>query len=169
MKNASFISVLSVLFLCRFCDSSTKSAESISTLDTTNQERNNSNTPTGQTHLKDTMTLSGRFILFLTPDSARFESLKDKPGIYDVDSDFGVGMANTIDTIRYKNIFVHITDKRFIQIKDCADCPILIDRDTVNYGVVLSSYGNKLDTRYNEVHSGDYKQLVDEYFQIDEK
>jgi hypothetical protein len=90
---------------------------------------------------------------------------------YDADSDFGVGVSNTLDSIsknkRYKNIKARTTGKRYINIKDCDQCPIIIDRDTVNYGVILSANGRKIETRYNEVHSGDYLQSVEEYFYLE--
>jgi hypothetical protein len=66
--------------------------------------------------------------------------LEDEPGIYDADSDFGVGISNTIDSIsknkRYENIKVHTTTKRYVSIENCKECPIIIDRDTVDYGVI---------------------------------
>ena len=109
-------------------------------------------------------------ILFLTPDCLRFESLEDESGIYDACSDFGVGISNTITGVsknkKYQDyeIKVRTTDKRYISIKDCYECPITLDRDSVNYGYILSSYGRSVETKFNEVHSGDYIQELKEYF-----
>lgn len=38
----------------------------------------------------------------IQPDSARFASLEDEPGIYDGDSEFGVGVSNTITDLSKK-------------------------------------------------------------------
>lgn len=126
--------------------------------------------PVEASHLKDTITMEGNFILFLQPDSARFASLEDEPGIYDGDSDFGVGISNTITGLsKSKNlntISARTSDKRFINIRDCMECPVIIDRDTVNYGFILSGKGRSLQTKYNEVHSGDYLQEIKEYFNL---
>ncbi len=124
------------------------------------------------TFLHDTTIVSGNFILFLRPDSARFESYTEAPrsGIYEADSDFGFGIAGTQDSLsknkKYKNIKALISTDRYIIIKDCKNCPITIDRDTINYGVILSSTGRQIKSRYNFVHSGDYMQEVEEYFKI---
>jgi hypothetical protein len=122
------------------------------------------------THLRDTISVSGNFILFLLPDSARFESYDEDSGIYDADSDFGVGIANTLDTLqknkKYKNIKGLSTLRRFIIIEDCLTCPKILDRDSVNYGVILSSKGKEIKKTYNQVHSGDYLQDVDDYFNV---
>jgi len=123
-----------------------------------------------ETHLKDTLVLNGAFMLFLRPDSLRFESLKDEPGIYEGDADFGVGISNTIKGVlknkKYQDykIKVHTTDKRYISIKDCYGCPFTLDRDSVDYGYILSSYGRSVETKFNEVHSGDYMLELKEYF-----
>ncbi|HEV8284047.1 MAG TPA: hypothetical protein VGQ09_07040 [Chitinophagaceae bacterium] len=123
-----------------------------------------------KTHLHDTTVLSGSFILFLRPDSTRFESYDEASGIYDSDSDFGVAIENTEDSIlknkKYKDIKLVVSTNRFIIIKDCKTCPLTIDRDTVDYGIILSSKNKQIKTTYNEVHSGDYLQDVNEYFDL---
>jgi hypothetical protein len=124
-----------------------------------------------ETHLKDTTIISGNFVLFLRPDSLRFESYIKDPdsGIYEVDSDFGFGISTTIDSIseskKYKNINTTISDKRYIIIKDCKNSPLTIDRDTIDYGLIMTSIGKEI--RINTIlHSGDYLDDVDEYFNI---
>jgi hypothetical protein len=128
------------------------------------------NTLISTTHLKDTLNIGGDFILFLLPDSARFESYDEDSGIYEADSDFGIGISNTLDSFsknkKYKNIRGLSTFARYILVKDCKDCPVLIDRDTVNYGIILSGKDRAIRTTYNEVHGGNYVQDVDDYFDI---
>src|SRR4051812_9392917 len=47
-------------------------------------------------HLEDSIAISGDFVLFLRPDSIRFESYANEDeNIYDADSDFGFGIAAT--------------------------------------------------------------------------
>jgi hypothetical protein len=49
-------------------------------------------------------------------------------------------------------------------IKDCKGCPLVIDRDTVDYGYILSGKGKSITTTYNSVHSGDYLDEISGYF-----
>jgi hypothetical protein len=52
-----------------------------------------------QTHLHDTTVIEGSFVLFLRPDSARFDHYtKGGDEIYEADSDFAFGIAATMDT-----------------------------------------------------------------------
>jgi hypothetical protein len=124
-----------------------------------------------KSHLKDTTIISGNYVLFLRPDSLRFESYtKDSgSGIYEVDSDFGFGISVTIDSIseskRYKNIKTIVSEKRYIIIKDCKNSPLTIDRDTINYGLIMTAKGKEIKIS-TFVHSGDYLYDVDEYFNI---
>jgi hypothetical protein len=123
-----------------------------------------------KTHLKDTTYASGNFILFLQPDDARYVELdKGSEGnAGDADSDFGVGINATQDSLkksdRYKNIKVLTSAHRYIFIKDCKDCPLIIDRDSVNYGFIISVNGKTISKSYNSVHGGDYLGELDEYF-----
>ncbi|MDP4262296.1 MAG: hypothetical protein Q8941_07170 [Bacteroidota bacterium] len=125
-----------------------------------------------KTHLKDTTIAGGDFILFLRPDSARFESYAEDEdsGINEADSDFGFGISNTEDSFsknkQYKNIKILVSEARYILIKDCKTCPLTIDRDTINYGVIISSKGRQMETIYGQVHSGDYLQEVKDYFHL---
>ncbi len=125
-----------------------------------------------KTHLQDTTIVSGNFILFLRPDNARFDSYAKEPdgGIYEADSDFGFGLQATIDTISknriYKSIKVIVSTDRYIIIKDCKAGPITIDRDTIDYGIILSSKDKEIMTGYNQIHSMDYTQEINDFFHI---
>jgi hypothetical protein len=123
-----------------------------------------------QHHLQDTTVIRGDFVLFLRPDSIRFENYsKEDENIYDADSDFGFGISATTDSIsrnkKYNNIHTTISDKRYVVIMDCKNCPKTIDRDTINYGLILASKGKEIKIQTN-LHSGDYLQDVDEYFNM---
>jgi hypothetical protein len=123
-----------------------------------------------KTHLRDTMYVSGSFILFLRPDDERYNSqaADDTTGeITEADADFGAGISGTMDSLsknaRYKDIKCLVSVNRYILIKDCKGGPLLIDRDSVDVGYILSARGKPIQTRYNSVHSGDYLGEIDEY------
>ncbi len=124
-----------------------------------------------ETHLQDTTTISGSIVLFLRPDSLRFESYTKDPnsGIYEVDSDFGFGISATIDSIsgsnKYKSIKTIVSDKRYIIIKDCKNAPLTIDRDTIDYGLILTSKGKEIKIS-TLLHGGNYLSDVDVYFNL---
>ncbi|MDP4149795.1 MAG: hypothetical protein Q8927_10805 [Bacteroidota bacterium] len=123
-----------------------------------------------KTHLKDTSRLSGSFILFLLPDQARYAELSSDPDdeVNESDADFAAGIVGTKDSLRtidkYRNIRFAATPSRYIVIADCYGGPLVIDRDTVSYGYILSGKGKKIATEYNSVHSGNYLGEIDEYF-----
>jgi hypothetical protein len=125
-----------------------------------------------KTHLRDTTYAAGSFILFLRPDDARYAELeKEAEGeAGDGDADFGAGISGTQDSLkkndRYKDIMLLISTKRYICIKDCKDAPLVIDRDSVSYGYILSAKGRPIATTYNSVHSGDYLGELNEYFSL---
>ena len=178
MKVIYLVFILLSIILIQSCNNSTGSNDVVKKVDslaieqkTQDQARSDTQAPPIiQTHLQDAISMKGDFILFLQPDSARFESLEDEPGIYDGDSDFGVGISNTIIGLskskQLNKITVRTSDKRFINISDCKECPVIIDRDTVNYGYILSGKGRSLETKYKEVHSGDYQQEIEKYFDL---
>lgn len=125
-----------------------------------------------ETHLKDTLTISGNFVLFLRPDSIRFEEYVKDPEshIYEVDSDFGVAISATMDGMskhkKYKHIQTDVTEKRFIRITDCQDSPRIIDRDTIDYGLIMTSKAKAVKS-ITFLHSGDYLNDVEGYFKLD--
>ena len=86
----------------------------------------------------------------------------------DGDADFGAGIGGTQDSLkrndRYKDIKVLTSTNRFICISDCKNGPLIIDRDSVSYGFILSARGRPIAKTYNSVHSGDYLGEIDEYF-----
>ena len=124
-----------------------------------------------QTHLKDTSFIKGSYVLFLRPDDIIFESYaKDESnGIYEIDSDFGFAMAATMDTMaqnkRYINIKTDISIARYIVIQDCKNGPLVVDRDSINYGLIVTRKGYAIQTS-TFVHSGDYLAEVDAYFKV---
>lgn len=123
-----------------------------------------------KTHLKDTIIIKGNFALFLRPDDARFESYaNNSDAIYIEDSDFDIHVSATMDCIenneRYKDIHTSISDNRYIVVKDCKNGPRVIDRDTINYGLILSGKGKDITIK-TFIHSKDYLDMVDGYFNI---
>ena len=99
MKVIYLVFILLSIILIQSCNNSTGSNDVVKKVDslaieqktqdqarsdTSPAEHNGSQpTPILQTHLQDTILMNGDFILFLQPDSPRFESLEDEPGIYD--------------------------------------------------------------------------------------
>jgi len=45
-------------------------------------------------------------------------------------------------------------------------CQLVIDRDSVSYGFILSAKGRPVTKTYNSVHGGDYLGELDEYFSL---
>jgi hypothetical protein len=123
-----------------------------------------------KTHLKDTFRVSGKEFVFLCPDQARYDTLAadEDNEMGTVSEDFEVGIRNTLDSVkantRYKKIRVWVTVQRYILIKDCKDGPLLIDRDTVTYGYIMTAPGKPIASEYNSVHSGNYLREMDDYF-----
>jgi hypothetical protein len=122
-----------------------------------------------KTHLHDTTYVEGSFILFLRPNDSRYaelERISEDGG--DGDSDFGVGISNTLDSLknnpRYSNIKGLVSTNRYINIKDCRGGPLVIDRDTVSYGFIMSAKGKHVYSALNSVHSGHYCGEIDSYF-----
>jgi hypothetical protein len=119
-------------------------------------------------HLQDTTMITGDFVLFLRPDSTRFEDYaKEDENIYEGDSDFGFAISATMKAVersnKYKSIRTAVSDRRYVVIEDSKDGPQTIDRDTINYGVILTSKGKGALIETN-LHSGDYLQDIDKYF-----
>ncbi len=122
-----------------------------------------------KTHLHDTTYVEGSFILFLCPNESRYaelESISEDVGTGD--SDFGVGISNTLDSLKqnpqYSNIKGLVSTNRYINIKDCIGGPLVIDRDTVSYGFIMSAKGKHIDSALNSVHSRHYCGEIDSYF-----
>ncbi len=118
------------------------------------------------THLKDTVKISGNTILILRPDSLRFQSYLDagKEWIYEVDSDFGFGFSIALDSVNINGVNEDVTDKRFVKILGCKDCPILIDRDTIDYGFILVKTNESIRIDNSVFSSEYYIQEFEQYF-----
>lgn len=125
-------------------------------------------------HLTGEDEVSGNAIIFLRPDSLRFNELNktDTTGAWEADSDFGIAISNTVDSIEGQSFFfpvkARVTEARYIKLKDCEGCPMVIDRDTVNYGYILTGKGMKPKYVYHTVHSGDYLGEIRDYFSANE-
>ena len=122
------------------------------------------------THLADTTFLHGANILFLMPDSARFEQLaSEDEGVYEADGDFGSGVSATMDSMshnkRYQNIHRGISHKRFVVILDADGGPKTVDRDTLNYGLLLTAKHKPMQLT-NMIHSGTYLEEINDYFKL---
>ena len=112
------------------------------------------------TSLSDTEFVDNHSVIFLRPDSIRFNNyLKEGEEIYEVDSDFGFAISATIDSIkknfRLKNIRTTISTKRFIFIRDCKKCPIVVDRDSIHYGILLTKAGKEIQLQENHIYSSE--------------
>lgn len=119
-------------------------------------------------HLKDTIKISGEYVLFLRPDSLRFlEYTNEGNEIYELYSDFGYGISATFDTLKnnpkYDHIQISTTDNRYIYIYNCKSCPLLIDRDTIDYGLLLVSRYKEIELSTN-VHSNNYIYEIEDFF-----
>jgi hypothetical protein len=131
-----------------------------------------SNGSVSKTHLRDTTYAVGNFILFLEPDDERYAELEKDPDAETAegDADFGAGISGTEDSLktndRYKAIKLLVSTHRYISIKDCKDGPLIIDRDSVSYGFILSAKGKPIAVTYNSVHSGNYLGELDDYFSL---
>lgn len=119
------------------------------------------------THLKDTSLVNADCVVFLRPDSIRFESYKEEEGIYEADSDFGFWLTAAIDSMKndkgLEGITSYVSMDRFIKIKNCRNCPEIIDRDTIDYGVLLISKRKGLQIN-SGLGGGNYIGVVRDYF-----
>jgi hypothetical protein len=124
-------------------------------------------------HLKDSIQVDGDAVVFLVPDSIRFGQLNADPasGAAEVDSDHGYAIQQTIYSIKkdrmYQGITITVTNTRYIHFSGCATCGPWMDRDSINYGYVMTGPGRKPVMAINTVHSGDYLQEIHEYYGID--
>jgi hypothetical protein len=121
-------------------------------------------------HLKDTVTVLGDWVIFLRPDSMRFESYSKslKQGINEDDAYFGDAVSMSIDTIignkDFKGLKAMISNKRYIKVMDCKNGPVTIDRDTVNFGVILTGTAKDLKAEQNVYPGAHYLKLIRKYF-----
>ena len=118
------------------------------------------------THLKDTINISGKTILILRPDSLRFQSYLNsgKEWIYEVDSDFGFGFSMALDSLNLDGVIEEVTDKRYVKIIECTGCPLIIDRDTIDYGFILTRPNKEIEIDNNVFPSEYFIAEFEEYF-----
>lgn len=119
------------------------------------------------THLKDTVKIKGKSILILRPDSLRFQSYLDsgKEWIYEVDSDFGFGVSRALDSINIEGVFESVTDKRYVKIENCLNCPLIVDRDTIDYGFILTKPNRAIVIDQNVYGAEYYIKKFENYFE----
>jgi hypothetical protein len=124
------------------------------------------------THLADTAMFTGSWVIFLRPDSARFDfySKKLEAGIYETDADFGDAISMAIDSIvgnkDFKGIKGMVSTKRYITLLDCKGGPLTIDRDTVNYGIILTGTDRVIKAEQNVYGGAHYVKVIRKYFGI---
>jgi len=194
MTKSTYIIISTILTFLTACNSDsdnsgqTKSTDSSST-NVSDSTFNEVNSQTGQprsyplytakiseTHLHDTTTISGNYVLFLRPDSIRFEiyAKSEHSGIYEVDSDFGFGISEAIDSLtknkKYSKIKSDVCTNRYVKILDSKNGLTLIDRDSVDYGFILTGPNKKykyISSDQNIISSGSYYlQEIADFFKI---
>ncbi|MCM8568576.1 hypothetical protein NE848_04250 [Gramella jeungdoensis] len=117
-------------------------------------------------HLKDSLKVKGTAVIVLRPDSLRFDYYL-KSGdewIYEVDSDFGFGITKALGSFQYPGISKFYTDKRFIELEDCKACPMAIDRDSIDYGLILTAPERNVRIDENIFGMEYYLEIFNEYF-----
>ena len=173
MKNVFIALVLVVLFCCKehkedidhsrndFMEQKVSDFEKIASLDTIPKNEN------PKTRLQDSITVGGNTIIVLRPDSLRFQFYIDngEEWIYEVDSDFGFRVSAALDDFERINVSKEVTEKRFIQIVNCDECPLLIDRDSIDYGIIMIGINRKIKIDQNIFGKEYYLQLFEEYFE----
>jgi hypothetical protein len=111
--------------------------------------------------------VSGKTILFLRPSDKKFETLKNENGIYEFDSDFGFAITRTIDFLKsspkYKSINDIVLTERYFEITDCLNCPKIIDRDSIYYGLILTEPNKEMKV-INNVLTLNYENEIEDYF-----
>lgn len=111
--------------------------------------------------------VSGRTVIFLRPSEKTWEALENENGIYEVDSDFGFAISRTIDalttTSEFQNIRTEIFTARYIEITDCKNCPRIIDRDSIYYGLILTATNREIKILPN-VQTLEYLDEIKEYY-----
>ena len=163
MKNLTLI-FLQILILIG-CKSEPKKIENVT-------ESQKSESEIGQkdsqefVHLIDTIKISGKTILILRPDSLRFQSYLDsgKEWIYEVDSDFGFGFSIALDSLNFDGVTEEVTEKRYVKIIECKGCPLIIDRDTIDYGFILTQPNKKIEIDNNVFPSEYFIERFEKYF-----
>lgn len=111
--------------------------------------------------------IRGKTVVFLRPNSEKFEAMKDEDGLYEVDSDFGFAVLDIINNLKtnpeFKTIESLVLTERYIKIEDCKNCPQILDRDSIYYGIILTApnKGIKIIPNIETLH---YLNDIEEYF-----
>jgi hypothetical protein len=120
---------------------------------------------------QDTLFIIGDATLFLRPDSCRFVQLEQAstPGVLEYDSDFGFAIAPLLDTstdLKIKTaVEMGTATNRFILVEGCKDCPQLIDRDTLNYGLLMTSANKELEIVNSPIPAqAAIRQIMERYY-----
>ncbi|WP_034057852.1 hypothetical protein [Lacinutrix jangbogonensis] len=119
---------------------------------------------------KDTLFVTGKYIIFTKPSEKEFEILKDEEGIYEVDSDFGMYTSKVIDSLKstYK---ITTTSKRIIGIIESHDTTYVdrlgpkprVSRDPIHYSAFLVF--NDYFSIYSHVYTdAAYYGLIRDYY-----
>ena len=83
--------------------------------------------------------------------------------IYNYKSEDSTNVDTALASELYRSDQTRSTN-RYIKIKDCLGGPLVIDRDTVNYGFIMSAKGKSFERLYDNIRSGDYLEEIDSYF-----
>ena len=131
--------IVFILLMFYTCDKS-KTNQNILYFNKENQY-NEANDTGPVPHLKDTLLITTDAIIALRPDELRFQYFLDSGNetVYEADSDFGFSIYTAFNDFVSKRVSEHITQRRYLNIINCFDCPQIIDRDTINYGIICVS------------------------------
>ena len=66
----------------------------------------------------------------------------------------------------YKALKFKVITDRFIEIKDCKNCPTKIDTDTMLYKTLLTTPTKEIQI-INTIYSSGYLSAIDEFYGID--
>ncbi|AUC81925.1 hypothetical protein [Lacinutrix sp. Bg11-31] len=119
---------------------------------------------------KDTIFVTGKYIIFTRPSDKEFEILKEEEGINEVDSDFGVYSSKVVDSLQstYK---ITTTSKRIIGIVKPNDTIYIdrlspkarVSRDPIHYSAFLVF--NDYFSIYSNVYTdGAYYGFIRDYY-----
>lgn len=118
------------------------------------------------TTLTGTTFIKGKTVVILRPDSLRFNSYltHGDEWIYEVDSDFAFGITGALDSLKhldyFKSVKVVSSANRYIVIEP----NYIVDRDSINYGLILISPNKTVIVDENIYGKGYYYQIIHNYF-----
>lgn len=113
----------------------------------------------------DTLVIDGPTVVFLEPkDYDVYDTLARK-----VSWNFAFAILETNDSLRATNnlneISVYVARERYIKVMDCLHKPVIIDRDSIIYGFIMTSPERKVfieeDTILSSIHN---MQRIRAYF-----